>query len=74
MPGLITEAVSARLEMVGAFPRVQDLYAGTGTDFYEPIEDAALGADSRIGAREDGPTLDRRSDRTLVSCLSISLH
>lgn len=37
MSGLITEAVSARLAMVGAVPRELDLYAGVGTDFYERL-------------------------------------
>lgn len=37
MTGLITEAVSARLERAGAVPHEQDLYSGTGTDFYERL-------------------------------------
>lgn len=61
MPGLITEAVSARLEMVGAFPRVQDLYAGTGTDFYERLvgPDRAEIREVLALARDvEGPVLD----------------
>jgi SAM-dependent methyltransferase len=37
MQGFITEAMSARLEMVGAVPQELDLYAGAGTDFYERL-------------------------------------
>lgn len=37
MPGLITEAMQARLDLVGARPREQDLYEGEGTDFYERL-------------------------------------
>ncbi|MFK3678298.1 daptide-type RiPP biosynthesis methyltransferase [Microbacterium sp. NPDC090218] len=61
MSGLITDAISARLEVVGAVPRGQDLYAGVGTDFYERL----VGSD-RVEIREflalargvAGPVLD----------------
>ncbi|UTT52192.1 daptide-type RiPP biosynthesis methyltransferase [Microbacterium maritypicum] len=61
MSDLITEALSARLEAVGAVPMAQDLYAGVGPDFYERL----VGAD-RAEIREvlalardsAGPILD----------------
>ena len=37
MSDVITDAISARLESVGAIARAQDLYAGVGTDFYERL-------------------------------------
>ncbi|PVE95101.1 daptide-type RiPP biosynthesis methyltransferase [Microbacterium sp. LWH11-1.2] len=37
MSRLITDAMAARLDMAGAVPKEQDLYAGTGTDFYERL-------------------------------------
>ncbi|MEZ0142984.1 daptide-type RiPP biosynthesis methyltransferase [Microbacterium sp. NRRL B-14842] len=37
MTSLITETVAARLDLVGATARGQDLYAGAGTDFYDRL-------------------------------------
>ena len=37
MTSLITETVAARLDLVGATARAQDLYAGAGTDFYDRL-------------------------------------
>jgi SAM-dependent methyltransferase len=37
MSGSMTAAVRARLDTVRAVPRVQDLYTGVGTDFYERL-------------------------------------
>ncbi|WP_311244571.1 daptide-type RiPP biosynthesis methyltransferase [Microbacterium sp. WCS2018Hpa-23] len=61
MSSLITEAVSARFEMVGAVPKEQDLYTGDGAEFYDRL----VGSD-RAEIREmlalargvEGPILD----------------
>ncbi|MFJ4999731.1 daptide-type RiPP biosynthesis methyltransferase [Microbacterium sp. NPDC088619] len=37
MSSSLTEAVVARLAVVGALPKEQDLYAGAGTDFYDRL-------------------------------------
>ena len=37
MAELITEVMAAQLDMHGAVPKGQDLYAGAGTDFYERL-------------------------------------
>ncbi|WP_149083386.1 MULTISPECIES: daptide-type RiPP biosynthesis methyltransferase [Microbacterium] len=61
MTSLITETVAARLDLVGATARAQDLYVGAGTDFYDRL----VGPD-RVEIREvlalartvPGPVLD----------------
>lgn len=61
MPGLITEALSARLEKVGARPRVQDLYVGPGTDFYERLvgpDRAEIREVLALARHVEGPILD----------------
>lgn len=50
MTSLITETVAARLDLVGATARAQDLYAGAGTDFYDRL----VGPDRRRSARSWG--------------------
>ncbi|PRB11783.1 daptide-type RiPP biosynthesis methyltransferase [Microbacterium sp. MYb62] len=61
MPDLITEALSARLDGVGAVPREQDLYAGTGTDFYERLvghDRAEIREVLALARHVEGPILD----------------
>ncbi|WP_447948431.1 daptide-type RiPP biosynthesis methyltransferase [Microbacterium maritypicum] len=61
MSGLITEAVSARLETAGAVPRELDLYSGEGTDFYERLvgtDRAEIREVLALARKTDGPILD----------------
>ncbi|WP_292769781.1 daptide-type RiPP biosynthesis methyltransferase [Microbacterium sp. UBA3486] len=61
MSGLITEAVSARLETAGAVPRELDLYSGEGTDFYERLvgtDRAEIREVLALARKTDDPILD----------------
>lgn len=61
MSSSLTETVAARLRMVGAVPREQDLYSGAGTDFYDRLvgPDRAEIREMLALAREaEGPILD----------------
>ncbi|MFJ6532311.1 daptide-type RiPP biosynthesis methyltransferase [Microbacterium sp. NPDC091662] len=61
MSGLITEAISARLEVAGAVPRQQDLYSGEGADFYERLvgsDRAEVREMLTLARKADGPILD----------------
>ncbi|WP_029258731.1 MULTISPECIES: daptide-type RiPP biosynthesis methyltransferase [unclassified Microbacterium] len=61
MSGLITEAVSARLETAGAVPRELDLYSGEGTDFYERLvgtDRAEIREVLALASKTDDPILD----------------
>jgi SAM-dependent methyltransferase len=61
MSGSLTETVAARLRMVGAVPKEQDLYSGVGTDFYDRLvgPDRAEIREMLALAREaEGPILD----------------
>lgn len=61
MSSLITDAISARFEMVGAVPKEQDLYAGEGAEFYDRLvgSDRAEIREILVLARGvEGPILD----------------
>lgn len=58
---MITETMMARLETAGAVPREQDLYAGTGTDFYERLvgsDRAEIREVLALARAAAGPVLD----------------
>ena len=61
MPALITDAVAARLDGVGAVAQEQDLYAGSGTDFYERLvgpDRAEIREVLALARAAAGPVLD----------------
>ncbi|WP_431790720.1 daptide-type RiPP biosynthesis methyltransferase [Microbacterium paraoxydans] len=61
MTSLITETVAARLDLVGATARAQDLYAGTGTDFYDRLvgpDRAEIREVLALARAVPGPVLD----------------
>lgn len=61
MTSLITETVAARLDLVGATAREQDLYAGAGTDFYDRLvgpDRAEIREVLALARAVPGPVLD----------------
>lgn len=61
MASLITEAVVARLDLVGATAREQDLYTGAGTDFYDRLvgpDRAEIREVLALARAVPGPVLD----------------
>lgn len=61
MSGSITDAISTRLDTVGAVAREQDLYAGAGTDLYERLvgcDRAEIREALALARRTVGPILD----------------
>lgn len=61
MTSLITETVAARLDLVDATARAQDLYAGVGTDFYDRLvgpDRAEIREVLALARTTGGPVLD----------------
>lgn len=61
MTALITDAVAARLVGVGAIAQAQDLYSGSGTDFYERLvgpDRAEIREVLALARAAAGPVLD----------------
>lgn len=61
MSSSLTDALAARLRVVGAVPKEQDLYSGAGTDFYDRLvgSDRAEIREMLALARDaEGPILD----------------